>query len=74
LDIGPTLVENSAPREESKAKNEESDFPSPLACDVYEGVGLATHLIRKQDMTLRYPIGKITAQYLPTWKNCASWM
>jgi hypothetical protein len=27
LDLGPVLVENSAPRAQDKTRNEESDFP-----------------------------------------------
>ena len=64
LDLGPTLVESSAPRE---AKNDESDFPFAVSvADVYEGpLDLLLHLIRKQDIDIYdIPIGKITAQYL----------
>src|SRR6202162_1883239 len=66
LDLGPALVENS-PREESKSRNEESDFPFAVSvADVYEGpLDLLLHLIRKQDIDIYdIPIGKITAQYL----------
>jgi len=67
LDLGPTLVENSVPREESKSRNEESDYPFAVSvADVYEGpLDLLLHLIRKQDIDIYdIPIGKITAQYL----------
>src|ERR1700693_5391027 len=66
LDLGPALVENS-PREESKSRNEESDFPFAVSvADVYEGpLDLLLHLIRKQDVDIYdIPIGKSTAQYL----------
>src|ERR1700735_1291506 len=66
LDLGPALVENS-PREESKSRNEESDFPFAVSvADVYEGpLDLLLHLIRKHDIDIYdIPIGKITAQYL----------
>src|SRR5579863_1526424 len=67
LDLGPTLVETSAPREESKSRKDESDFPFAVSvADVYEGpLDLLLHLIRKQDIDIYdIPIGKITAQYL----------
>ena len=67
LDLGPTLVESAAPREESTSRNEESDFPFAVSvADVYEGpLDLLLHLIRKQDIDIYdIPIGKITAQYL----------
>ena len=66
LDLGPTLVANSAPRDE-KSKNEESDFPFAVSVgDVYEGpLDLLLHLIRKQDIDIYdIPIARITAQYL----------
>src|SRR6202162_4953263 len=66
LDLGPALVENS-PREESKSRNEESDFPFAVTVgDVYEGpLDLLLHLIRKQDIDIYdIPIGRITGQYL----------
>ncbi len=67
LDLGPTLVENSAPREEAKSRNDESDFPFAVSvANIYEGpLDLLLHLIRKQDIDIYdIPIGKITAQYL----------
>src|SRR5579871_4495000 len=67
LDLGPTLVESSVPREEPKSRNDESDFPFAVSvADVYEGpLDLLLHLIRKQDIDIYdIPIGKITAQYL----------
>src|SRR5580692_4424965 len=67
LDLGPTLVERSAPRVEEKPRNEESDFPFAVTVgDVYEGpLDLLLHLIRKQDIDIYdIPIGRITAQYL----------
>ncbi len=67
LDLGPALAENSTPREESKSRNDESDFPFAVSvADVYEGpLDLLLHLIRKQDIDIYdIPIGKITAQYL----------
>jgi len=67
LDLGPALVENSAPREEPKSRNDESDFPfSVSVADIYEGpLDLLLHLIRKQDIDIYdIPIGKITGQYL----------
>ena len=67
LDLGPTLVENSAPREKPKSRNDESDFPFAVSvADVYEGpLDLLLHLIRKQDIDIYdIPIAKITAQYL----------
>ncbi len=67
LDLGPTLVESSVPREEPKSRNNESDFPFAVSvADVYEGpLDLLLHLIRKQDIDIYdIPIGKITAQYL----------
>jgi len=67
LDLGPTLVDNSAPREQQKRTNDESDFPFAVSvADVYEGpLDLLLHLIRKQDVDIYdIPIGKITAQYL----------
>jgi len=67
LDLGPTLVENSGPREEPKSRNDESDFPFAVSvADIYEGpLDLLLHLIRKQDIDIYdIPIGKITAQYL----------
>ena len=67
LDLGPTLVENSAPREESKSRKDESDFPFAVSvANIYEGpLDLLLHLIRKQDIDIYgIPIGKITAQYL----------
>ncbi|MGD0513421.1 MAG: segregation/condensation protein A [Terriglobales bacterium] len=65
LDLGPTLVAASAPREQSR--NQESDFPFSVSVgDVYEGpLDLLLHLIRKQDIDIYdIPIGRITAQYL----------
>jgi segregation and condensation protein A len=65
LDLGPTLVAASAPRERSR--NQESDFPFSVSVgDVYEGpLDLLLHLIRKQDIDIYdIPIGRITAQYL----------
>jgi segregation and condensation protein A len=67
LDLGPTLVENSAPRKQDKSRNEESDFPFAVTVgDVYEGpLDLLLHLVRKQDIDIYdIPIGRITAQYL----------
>jgi len=67
LDLGPTLVANSAPRGQERSKNQESDFPfSVTVGDVYEGpLDLLLHLIRKQDIDIYdIPIGRITAQYL----------
>ena len=67
LDLGPTLVENSAPREEAKSRKDESDFPFAVSvANIYEGpLDLLLHLIRKQDIDIYgIPIGKITAQYL----------
>src|SRR5579864_5646614 len=67
LDLGPALVESSAPRVEEKPRNEESDFPFAVTVgDVYEGpLDLLLHLIRKQDIDIYdIPIGRITAQYL----------
>ncbi len=67
LDLGPTLVENFAPREKPKSRNDESDFPFAVSvADVYEGpLDLLLHLIRKQDIDIYdIPIAKITAQYL----------
>jgi segregation and condensation protein A len=67
LDLGPTLVESSVPREEPNSRNDESDFPFAVSvADVYEGpLDLLLHLIRKQDIDIYdIPIGKITAQYL----------
>ena len=67
LDLGPTLVESSAPRGQEKSRNEESDFPFSVSVgDIYEGpLDLLLHLIRKQDIDIYdIPIGRITAQYL----------
>ncbi len=67
LDLGPTLVNGSAPRGEEKSRSEESDFPFSVSVgDVYEGpLDLLLHLIRKQDIDIYdIPIGRITAQYL----------
>ncbi len=67
LDLGPTLVANSAPRGPEQSRNQESDFPfSVTVGDVYEGpLDLLLHLIRKQDIDIYdIPIGRITAQYL----------
>ena len=67
LDLGPALVENSAPRKQDQSRNEESDFPFAVTVgDVYEGpLDLLLHLIRKQDIDIYdIPIGRITAQYL----------
>jgi len=67
LDLGPTLMENSAPHEQQKRTNDESDFPFAVSvADVYEGpLDLLLQLIRKQDIDIYdIPIGKITAQYL----------
>jgi len=67
LDLGPTLVANSAQRAQEQSKNQESDFPfSVTVGDVYEGpLDLLLHLIRKQDIDIYdIPIGRITAQYL----------
>ena len=67
LDLGPALVGRSAPREQEKSRNEESDFPFAVTVgDVYEGpLDLLLHLIRKQDIDIYdIPIGRITAQYL----------
>ena len=67
LDLGPTLVANSAPRGQERSRNQESDFPfSVTVGDVYEGpLDLLLHLIRKQDIDIYdIPIGRITAQYL----------
>ena len=67
LDLGPTLVANSAPRGQERSRNQESDFPfSVTVGDVYEGpLDLLVHLIRKQDIDIYdIPIGRITAQYL----------
>jgi segregation and condensation protein A len=67
LDLGPALAGNSAPREQEKSRNDESDFPfSVTVGDVYEGpLDLLLHLIRKQDIDIYdIPIGRITAQYL----------
>jgi segregation and condensation protein A len=66
LDLGPTLVGNSAPGE-GKSRTGESDFPFAVTVgDVYEGpLDLLLHLIRKQDIDIYdIPIGRITAQYL----------
>jgi segregation and condensation protein A len=77
LDLGPALVQNPAPQveaksgesksRESKAGNNESDFPFAVSVgDVYEGpLDLLLHLIRKQDIDIYdIPIGRITGQYL----------
>jgi segregation and condensation protein A len=67
LDLGPALVENSAPRKQDRSRNEESDFPFAVTVsDVYEGpLDLLLQLIRKQDIDIYdIPIGRITAQYL----------
>ena len=67
LDLGPALARNSAPHEQEKSRNDESDFPfSVTVGDVYEGpLDLLLHLIRKQDIDIYdIPIGRITAQYL----------
>ena len=67
LDLGPTLVETFASREQQKRTNDESDFPFAVSvADVYEGpLDLLLQLIRKQDIDIYdIPIGKITAQYL----------
>jgi len=67
LDLGPALVESSAPREQKTSRNEQSDFPFAVTVgDVYEGpLDLLLHLIRKQDIDIYdIPIGRITAQYL----------
>ncbi|HWY57003.1 MAG TPA: segregation/condensation protein A [Terriglobales bacterium] len=67
LDLGPGLVESSAPREQKTSRNEQSDFPFAVTVgDVYEGpLDLLLHLIRKQDIDIYdIPIGRITAQYL----------
>jgi segregation and condensation protein A len=67
LDLGRTLIGNSAPQAHDKSTNEESDFPFAVSVgDVYEGpLDLLLHLIRKQDIDIYdIPIGRITAQYL----------
>jgi len=67
LDLGPTLVESSAPRGQETSRNEQSDFPFAVTVgDIYEGpLDLLLHLIRKQDIDIYdIPIGRITAQYL----------
>jgi segregation and condensation protein A len=67
LDLGPTLAGSSAPRDQEKSRNEESDFPFAVTVgDVYEGpLDLLLQLIRKQDIDIYdIPIGRITAQYL----------
>jgi segregation and condensation protein A len=67
LDLGPALVESTAPRVEEKPRNAESDFPFAVTVgDVYEGpLDLLLHLIRRQDIDIYdIPIGRITAQYL----------
>jgi segregation and condensation protein A len=67
LDLGPTLVETFASREQQKRTNDESDFPFAVSvANIYEGpLDLLLHLIRKQDIDIYdIPIGKITAQYL----------
>jgi len=67
LDLGPTLVENSAPRADPTSRNDESDFPFAVSvANIYEGpLDLLLQLIRKQDIDIYdIPIGKITAQYL----------
>jgi len=67
LDLGPTLVGNSASHGQEKSRNEESDFPFAVSVgDIYEGpLDLLLHLIRKQDIDIYdIPIGRITAQYL----------
>ncbi len=67
LDLGPTLVGSSPPREGEKSKNQESDFPFAVTVgDVYEGpLDLLLQLIRKQDIDIYdIPIGRITGQYL----------
>jgi len=67
LDLGPTLVADSAPRGQEQSRNQESDFPFAVTVgDVYEGpLDLLLHLIRKQDIDIYdIPIGRITAQYL----------
>jgi len=67
LDLGPTLVPGSTPREQEKSRSKESDFPFAVTVgDVYEGpLDLLLHLIRKQDIDIYdIPIGRITGQYL----------
>jgi segregation and condensation protein A len=67
LDLGPALVQSSAPQEREKSRHEENDFPFAVTVgDVYEGpLDLLLHLIRKQDIDIYdIPIGRITAQYL----------
>src|SRR5271170_3718953 len=67
LDLGPTLVESSAPRGQETSRNEQSDFPFAVTVgDIYEGpLDLLLQLIRKQDIDIYdIPIGRITAQYL----------
>jgi segregation and condensation protein A len=67
LDLGPTLVGNSAQHGQEKSQNEESDFPFAVSLgDIYEGpLDLLLHLIRKQDIDIYdIPIGRITGQYL----------
>jgi segregation and condensation protein A len=67
LDLGPTLVGNSARHGQEQSRNEESDFPFAVSVgDIYEGpLDLLLHLIRKQDIDIYdIPIGRITAQYL----------
>ena len=67
LDLRPTLVGRSAPREQEESRKEESDFPFSVSVgDVYDGpLDLLLHLIRTQDIDIYdIPIGRITAQYL----------
>lgn len=54
LDLGRTVVGNSAPHAHEKSTNEESDFPFAVSVgDVYEGpLDLLLHLIRKQDIDI----------------------